>query len=218
MMNVIDLIETEHLDDVKMGWQTVCSFFASQPGFVAGELLETFETVHPHEDFKLTSVCQWESNEAWQAARIAAKNDASVMQRLAVMPARFTPFKGALAAGAGYDVQAGSAGTTVLVDLVYLEEARMEGYARMWMQAKAFMRSHPAYLGASLYRTSESDNPIKYINLAQWRSAEALFSALNTPEFTAILGEYANDFALYLSRTSTCVLSRPPASYMESTK
>jgi heme-degrading monooxygenase HmoA len=211
MLQVIDLIETENVNAARAVWQDMCRFFSMQPGFVAGELFETFTTVQPRADFRLTSFCQWESDQAWQAARRLAREDADLAKLLTAMPAKFIGFKGTLCAGVGYDVESGSAGSMVLVDLVYLDEARMAGYVQMWSRAKAFMRSHAAYLGASLYRTNDTANAIKYINVAQWRTPEEFFSALNTPEFIRLLGEYADDFSLYLSKTSMCVLARPSA-------
>jgi heme-degrading monooxygenase HmoA len=209
MVQVIDLIKTGDINATRSGWEEVCRFLSMQPGFVAGELLETFKTVHPRAGYELISFCQWQSEEAWQAARRLVREDARLAQTLAATPAKFVGFKGSLCAGAGYDVEAGSAGSMVLFDLVYLDEPRMDGYVQMWTRAKAFMRKHAAYQSASLYRTNDTANAIKYINVAQWRTSEEFFNALNTPEFLAILGEYADDFSLYLSKSALCVLARP---------
>ncbi|MDW7631863.1 antibiotic biosynthesis monooxygenase family protein [Azospirillum brasilense] len=74
-VQVIDLIETESLDDAEAMWRAVCGFLATQPGFLSGELLNTFQSIHPKGDYKFTSCCQWESDAAWQAARQAAREN-----------------------------------------------------------------------------------------------------------------------------------------------
>lgn len=206
MVNVIDFIETSDAPAARAVWLAVCDFLSMQPGYIAGELLETIRSVQPRTDVKFTSICQWESAEAWQAARTLARQDAGLSRIRASTPAKFTAFNGVLHAGCGYDVQSGSAGSMVLVDVVYMNEERMEGYAQMWARAKAFMCKQDAYLGASLYRTIDLSNDIKYVNIARWGTMEHFFKALDTPEFYEILGDYAQDFALYLSNSSTCVL------------
>ncbi len=199
MIQVIDLIETESLDDAEAVWRAVCEVLAAQPGFVSGELLNTFQSIHPKGDYKLTSYCQWESDAAWQAARQAAREHPELAGRLRSRKAVFTPFKAELADGCGYQGSRRALGNMVLVDVIRLDEARMAGYAAMWARANAYMRAKPGCVGASLYRTLDLGNPIKFINLAEWESTEVFFAALDTPEFMAIIDQYRDDFSLYLS-------------------
>ncbi|ALJ38867.1 antibiotic biosynthesis monooxygenase [Azospirillum brasilense] len=206
-VQVIDLIETESLDDAEAMWRAVCGFLATQPGFLSGELLNTFQSIHPKGDYKFTSCCQWESDAAWQAARQAARENPELALRLRSRKAVFTAFKAELADGCGYQGSRGALDTMVLVDVIRLDEAQMAGYAAMWGCANAYMRTKPGYVGASLYRTLDLGNPIKFINLAEWESTEVFFAALDTPEFMAIIGPYKDDFSLYLSSKRTQVAS-----------
>ena len=206
MIQVIDLIETDSLHEAKAMWQAVCQFLATQPGFVSGELLETFQVIHPQGDCKLTSYCQWESDAAWQAARQAARENPALAEMLRNSKAVFTAFKGELTGGCGYQGDAHAPGNMVLVDVIRLDETRMAGYASMWEQANAHMRAKPGCVGASLYRTLDTGNPIKFINLAEWESSDSFFAALDDT-FMEIVDGYKNDFSLYLSSKQTQVSS-----------
>jgi len=211
MIQVIDLIETNDVEATKTLWRQVGLFLAEQPGYVSGTLLETFETVHPTADYKLTSFCQWETDEDWQRARSAAKANPVLSKLLAESEAKFTAFKGVL--HDGHDTSEGTQGhqNMVLVDVIQLSNERMDGYAAMWQNAKNFMKDKHGYVAANLYRTVDEDNPIKFINMPEWISPDLFTGSLKTPEFFSIVDEYKEDFALYLSKKVMSIPARSVA-------
>jgi len=201
MIQVIDLIETDSLSETKDVWNEVSAFLGKQPGFSAGELFETFDAVHPCGDFKLTSFCCWAAEAGWRKARQAAKDDQRLVGVLRRSAAKFTSLITTLDRGDPYE--AGSAGShMVLIDVVSLDQPRMAAYAAMWTSAHKFMQNKNGFVSAGLYRVSDADSKIKFINIAVWRSADVFYAALNTPEFHQIIAEFRNDFALYLSKSA----------------
>lgn len=209
MIFVMDLIKTDDIAETARHWETVCRFFARQPGYVSGRLLETIQTLHPTEDYKLTSVCCWTDDAAWQAARQAARTAPELAQVLPRLAGKFTAFKGTLDQGSAYnpakDGGHAHGDQMVLVDVIYLDENRMEAYAEMWRKANLYMTPKPGYIGACLHVTTDPASPVKYINLAEWQSREIFFQSLDTPEFMEIIADFKNDFALYLSKVRTTV-------------
>ncbi|OCB01831.1 hypothetical protein BBC27_01885 [Acidithiobacillus ferrivorans] len=219
MIFVIDLIKTVNAPETARDWEEVCRFFSRQPGFVSGRLLETIQTLHPKEDYKLTSVCCWETDNAWQAARQAAKNDAGLTNVLPKLAGKFSAFKGIIDHGSDYnpakDGVADHGDQMVLVDVIYLTEGRMKAYAEMWHSANLYMSNRPGYIGACLHVTTNAENDsnkIKYINLAEWESKEIFFASVDTPEFIEIIKDFKNDFSLYLSKVAKTI--KPAAEHM----
>jgi len=198
MIQVIDLIETDNEPATISQWSQICSAFADCDGYVSGQLLSRFDQLHPIADFGLISVCQWRSDDAWQQARASVKAQPALQTVIATMPARFTAFKGRLVNGPGF--AAANNQNMVLVDVISLPAARVDGYQAMWADAKRFMETKPGYVAASLYRTTDNDNTIKFINIAEWKTVEQFYAALKTTEFFAIIDDFKNDFALYLTR------------------
>lgn len=209
MLQVIDLIETQNAAAAQAVWQEVCNFLAAQPGFMGGQLLETVSSLHPQGDYQYTSVCYWQDDAQWQRARMAAKDDAHLKRVLALTNVKFHGFKGVQVDGTGYDIDTGIDDHMVLVDVIALAPERMDGYAAMWTHALRYMESKDGYVGATLHRTVEVDKAVKFINIAEWRSTEQFFAALNTPMFLAIIDDYKQDFALYLSRKCRSVRPAP---------
>lgn len=200
MITVFDLIETTDVERAKKCWEEVGCFLSEQPGFLDVSLLETFETVHPQGDYKLTSVGRWASREAFDAARAQARQNPRLAEILANTPITFTPFVGR--EHDGHSTAEGIIGHDhmILVDVIRVEPERMDGYAAMWREAKSFMKDKDGYVSAHLYRSLDEDSAIQYINMPEWSSPAHFTGALKTPAFFAIVDDYKENFALYLSR------------------
>lgn len=200
MITVFDLIETSDVERAKLSWEEVGCFLSEQPGFIEVSLLETFETVHPQGDYKLTSVGRWESQEAFESARALVRQNPRLAGVLANTPITFTPFIGEM--NDGHSTAEGIVGHDhmILIDVIRVETERREGYAAMWRQAKNYMKDKDGYVSAHLYQSLDKDSPIQFINMPEWNSPVHFTGALKTPEFFAIVDDYKENFALYLSR------------------
>lgn len=213
MIFVMDLIKADNIAETANHWEEVCRFFSLKPGFISGRLLETVQTLHPQEDFSLSSIICWDTEEAWQAARRSAKTDASLANVLPKLAGKFTAFIGTLDQGSTYnpatDGGADHGDQIVVVDVIYVSEDRMKAYADMRRIANRYMSKKPGYVGACLHITTDLNSKIKYINLAEWESKDIFFISLDTPEFLEIIKEFRNDFSLYLSKVVRNIVSAP---------
>lgn len=199
MIYIFDLITTPHVENTIKLWGSIGELLSTHKGFLGGQLLETQQSIHPRDDYKLSSFCIWESNEDWQNARKKVKQNAEVTQLLGSNESKFHPFYAELIAGKGFHLKQPQ-DEMILIDIVYLPPERMDGYINMWNKAKEYMENKTGYINASLYKTIDLSNEMKFINVAEWQSFEVFDAALNNEEFITILGEYKNDFALYLSK------------------
>ncbi|MCY1035372.1 antibiotic biosynthesis monooxygenase [Corallococcus sp. BB11-1] len=206
-MMVIDLLETSDRALATSSWEAVCAFLSTQPGFRGGQLVETFQTLMPRTDWKLASLCAWDSAEDWERARAAVRSQPDLVSRLNAAGTRFTGFKMNLVDGAEYRF-APSSDRMVLLDIIYLPEERMAAYAAMWAEAARHMAQQPGYLNASLFQNTHLADSIQFINIAEWESAEALFHAVHTDRFMEIVDAFKTDFSLFLTRR---ILLRTPA-------
>lgn len=200
MIQVIDLIETTDIEQTKSCWEPIAIFLSGQPGYLSATLLETFHAIHPKGDFKITSISLWKDNESWLSARQAALDNQELAKIRKSMPAKFTANKFTVCNS--HDISNGvkDKSNMVLVDVVEVEPERMKGYKEMWDRAKDYMKNKPGFVSADLHVNQSQDTPIKYINIAEWRSAEEFEAALTTEEFLNIIDEYKENFALYLSK------------------
>jgi heme-degrading monooxygenase HmoA len=204
MIEVINLIQTDAVHTTKAVWEEVCTFLSTRPGYIAGQLLETFETVHPQGDYKLTGYTLWESDAAWKEARQAAKNDERLTSLLAGDSAKFNCFETTLEDGPGYEAGGPGDENLVLIDLFFIDPQRLDDFVAVYKKANILMRDKPGYISASLFCTLDESNPIKFVNIAEWSSTDAFRGSLS-PQFLAIIEPYKNDCALYLAKKSTFV-------------
>lgn len=198
MMMVIDFLETSDPQRAKDTWWAVSGYLSQRAGFQEGQLVETFETVMPRIAYPFASITRWESGEQWDAARAAAKNDPEVLDTLANAGIRFTSMKMDLVDGREY-VFGGASPRMVLVDIIYLEPEQIPGYAVMWSEANDFMGGQPGCVNASLFRNRDPDDPIKFVNLAEWETREQFFDVVHTERFGEIVEPYKTNFALLLT-------------------
>lgn len=208
MIHVIDLIETDEPIKTKAVWKHVCGFLSKQPGFVAGQLLNTVEAIHPMKPYRYTSFCQWESDEHWRRARSAAKEDIFISKVLKDFPAKLTAVQADLDQGHGHDVRRSTTEMMTLVDVIYVDPEQRDSYARMWSDARSYMEDKSGFVDANLYRVFDDANPVKFVNIAVWQNTQMFFDALNTPEFMEIISDFRENFSLYLSRVSATLTSQ----------
>ncbi|WP_437895464.1 hypothetical protein [Sorangium sp. So ce124] len=208
MVMVIDLLETSNRAAATSAWSAVCAFLSEQPGFEGGQLLETFQTLKPRTSWEMTSVCRWRSAEDWESARAAVRQNAELVAVLGAAGTKFTGFKMSLADGSPYLFSPPS-GHMVLVDVIYLPEERMTAYAAMWAEAARYMSQLTGYVNSSLFVNKNLADEVKFINMAEWESAELFFAGVHSDRFMEIVDAFKSDFSLYLSRRVALVA--PPA-------
>ena len=61
-------------------------------------------------------------------------------------------------------------------------------FRERWQQVNDYMRGQPGYLGHTLHRAVAPDAKYRYVNVAQWRSADD-FRAAHGPEFRAMVSQ-----------------------------
>ncbi|KZN34634.1 hypothetical protein N474_19705 [Pseudoalteromonas luteoviolacea CPMOR-2] len=208
MIQVIDLIETEDKKQTRLLWETVSKELSKHSGFIAANLYETFESIHPTADYQLTSFTQWKDQESWLNARSAVKSNAEIKALLEQSNAKFTAFTSELRSSDARHDELNTIGhqNMVLVDVVSVEPERMDAYASMWNNAKDFMKDKNGYVSAHLYQTVDPSSEIKFINMPEWKSAELFSTSLKTEEFFKIVDDFKDNFSLYLSNKLLSVL------------
>ncbi|MBB4285697.1 antibiotic biosynthesis monooxygenase family protein [Roseospira goensis] len=212
MMMVIDFLETEDRTRAKETWCAVSGFLSQRPGFRDGQLVETFQTVQARADYALASICQWDSEADWDAARAAAKATPAVTTVLGGSGTRFTSLKTELVDGRPYVYQTASP-HLVLLDVIYLQPGQADAYAAMWHEAADFMGTQPGFVNASLFRNRNTDDAIAFVNIAEWDSPRPFFDAVHTDRFNEIVAPFKEDFSLFLT-TRTAYRSRNAASLL----
>ena len=61
-------------------------------------------------------------------------------------------------------------------------------FRQRWQQVNDHMRTQPGYLGHTLHRAVTPDAAYRYVNVAQWRSADD-FRAAHGPGFRALVSQ-----------------------------
>jgi heme-degrading monooxygenase HmoA len=209
MVMVIDLLETSDRALATSTWNAVCAFLSKQHGFQGGQLLETFKTLMPRTNWELGSIVRWDSPEDWDRARAAVRSNPDLVALLTAAGTKFTGFKMDLVDGADFLFTPPS-DRMVLLDIIYLPEERMTAYAAMWAEAASYMSQLPGYINSSLFRNKNLADQVKFVNVAEWESAETFFHAVHSDRFMEIVDAFKTDFSLYLNRR--VVLHTPTSS------
>jgi heme oxygenase (mycobilin-producing) len=72
-----------------------------------------------------------------------------------------------------------------LINVFEVPASQDEEFLASWEQGKAFMEQQPGYVSTALHRSLDPTTKFRYINVANWESAQDFSAALNTPEFVA---------------------------------
>ena len=76
-------------------------------------------------------------------------------------------------------------GWFVLINVFEVSEGKDEEFLAAWEQGKAIMERQPGYVSTALHCSLDPSAKFRYINVANWESAQDFSAALNNPEFVA---------------------------------
>ena len=55
-----------------------------------------------------------------------------------------------------------------------------------WQRAADFLQGQPGFVGSALHRAVSPDPRFRFVNVAEWESAEAFRAAVGSPQFAEI--------------------------------
>jgi len=85
----------------------------------------------------------------------------------------------------------------ILINVFEVPEGDDEQFLASWERSRDVLRKQPGYLSTKLHRSLAPNADFRYINVAQWESADAFRSATAQPEFRAQTPPYRFHAALY---------------------
>jgi len=73
--------------------------------------------------------------------------------------------------------------TVVLINAFEVPAGEDDAFLAGWLGAREFLRTQPGYLSTRLHRSLTPTADFRYVNVAQWESADAFRAATSRPEF-----------------------------------
>ncbi len=73
----------------------------------------------------------------------------------------------------------------VLINVFEVPAGQDAAFLASWEQGKAIMERQPGYVSTAPHRSLDPTAKFRYINVADWESAQDFSAALNNPEFVA---------------------------------
>jgi heme-degrading monooxygenase HmoA len=80
--------------------------------------------------------------------------------------------------------------TITLINSFEVPAGREDEFFRLWGQVNAYMQTKPGYLGHKLHPALAPDAPFRFVNVAQWASAEQ-FQAAHDAGYRELVGQPA---------------------------
>ena len=74
----------------------------------------------------------------------------------------------------------------VLINVFEVEAGREEDFLERWEAADAFMKRQQGFLRTALHRSLGPDARFRFVNVAEWETAEDFRAARTHPEFVRI--------------------------------
>jgi heme-degrading monooxygenase HmoA len=75
-----------------------------------------------------------------------------------------------------------------LINCFEIPAGRENEFFGLWQQVNAYMQTKPGYLGHTLYRSLTPDASFRFVNVADWASAES-FQAAHDDGFRAMVSK-----------------------------
>lgn len=67
--------------------------------------------------------------------------------------------------------------SVVFINCFEVPSERDDEFLRLWREVNAYMRAKPGYRSHKLHRAISADNHFRFVNVAEWESAELLAAA-----------------------------------------
>ncbi len=80
--------------------------------------------------------------------------------------------------------------SVTLVNCFEIPAGREGEFFALWEQVNGYMKTKPGYLGHRLHRSLAPDAPFRFVNVAQWSSAEH-YRAAHDEGFRALVSQPA---------------------------
>ncbi|EPD41259.1 hypothetical protein N5D66_15695 [Delftia tsuruhatensis] len=198
MIMALDFIQSDHPAEAVAIWNLIATYFSGCDGFDRAQLVKVDQEYQTRSRYAFASLCKWSSASAWIAARDRARQDLAIIEVLHSGKVSFFGHTMRLIDGDDY-VFSSDTKRCILLDVIYITNARVNNYKEMWNQCNAYMRTQPGYVKASLYQNQSDTDEVKFINIAEWNRTNDLIDATHTNRFSEIVADFKDDFALYFS-------------------
>jgi heme-degrading monooxygenase HmoA len=73
--------------------------------------------------------------------------------------------------------------SVVLVNAFEVPDGQQEQFLADWQHAADWMRQQPGFLSSRLHQSLDPDAEFRYVNVAEWESADHFRRAAASPEF-----------------------------------
>jgi heme-degrading monooxygenase HmoA len=85
--------------------------------------------------------------------------------------------------------------SVVLINLFEVPEGREDEFKAAWHAAADYLATKPGYISTRLHRSLTRDARFRFVNVAEWESAEHVKESVFNPEFRSVarsLAEYSS--------------------------
>jgi heme-degrading monooxygenase HmoA len=76
-----------------------------------------------------------------------------------------------------------------LINCFQVPAERSEEFLTLWRQVNVFMRQQPGYLAHRLHRAKAPEANYRFVNIAEWASAQEFQAAHKTAEFQRLVSQ-----------------------------
>ncbi len=77
--------------------------------------------------------------------------------------------------------------SVTLINPFEVPKGKEEDCLKMWEEGAEFLKNQPGYINTKLHQTILEDSKFRFINIAEWETAESFFNAVQTEEFQSIV-------------------------------
>jgi heme-degrading monooxygenase HmoA len=153
-------------------WECARDFLCTQPGYISTAL---HQSITPQADFRFINVAQWASVEEFRAAT------GQLGARGVTIPYR--PHPSLYEVVREDEPTATSESAVVLINPFEVPAGADEEFIASWEAAPDYLRGQPGYLHTRLHRSILPDADFRFVNIAEWESAEAFRAAVESRGF-----------------------------------
>ena len=82
-------------------------------------------------------------------------------------------------------------GPVTLINSFVVPKGREDAFSDLWAGTSGYFRAQPGFLSLQLHRALSNQAPYRFVNVAQWSSAEAFAAAHATSEFRNLVAQPA---------------------------
>ena len=80
-------------------------------------------------------------------------------------------------------------GPVTLINSFIVPEGREAAFVELWTATSGYFRAQPGFISLKLHRALSGSAPYRFVNVAQWDSAQRFAAAHATEEFRSVVSQ-----------------------------